>query len=148
MTTFGIQFKTERTQNKIAEGMIESLKKILFSRTKWKLSWTVARLLDRPNKLKPLKSQKRKPEVKMPRSRSKLWLKKVNIWLISEGGIFCICRKPYENEMDMIECEICDEWYHYKCIGFIGTEADAQTLEFHCMKCMKFQSEEEKSSRL
>lgn len=39
----------------------------------------------------------------------------------SEGGIFCICRKPYENEMDMIECEICGEWYHYKCIGFIGT---------------------------
>ena len=50
--------------------------------------------------------------------------------------------------MDMIECEICGEWYHYKCIGFIGTEADAQTLEFHCMKCMKFQSEEEKSPRL
>lgn len=84
----------------------------------------------------------------MQNSKVKLSFNKVNIQFKLEGGIFCICRKPYENELDMIECEICGEWYHFKCIGFIGTEVEAQNLEFHCMKCMKFQSEEEKRPRL
>ena len=65
-----------------------------------------------------------------------------------EGGTFCICRRPYEGEDDMIECDVCQEWYHHKCIGFIGSEEDAQNMEFHCMKCMKFESEEEKLSRI
>lgn len=39
----------------------------------------------------------------------------------------------------MFECEVCGEWYHFKCIGFIGTEEDAQVMEFTCMKCMKFE---------
>lgn len=38
----------------------------------------------------------------------------------------------------MMQCDVCNEWYHHACIGFIGTEEDAQDFDFHCMKCMKF----------
>jgi len=60
------------------------------------------------------------------------------IFYYLEGGIFCICKKPYEGETDMVECDVCGEWYHYRCLGSIGTEEDAQKMEFKCMKCMKF----------
>ena len=44
----------------------------------------------------------------------------------------------------MLECEVCGEWYHFKCLGFTGTEQDAQNMEFSCMKCMKFEDKEKK----
>lgn len=55
-----------------------------------------------------------------------------------------MCKKPYEGETDMFECEVCGEWYHFKCLGFIGSEEDAQTMEFTCMKCMKFEDKDKK----
>jgi len=33
-------------------------------------------------------------------------------------------------------------------LGFIGTEEDAQQMEFKCMKCMKFEEEDKKDERL
>ena len=48
----------------------------------------------------------------------------------------------------MIECEICNEWYHFGCLGFIGQEADAQGIQFKCMKCMKYEDEAQKMERL
>jgi hypothetical protein len=68
----------------------------------------------------------------------------VNICYSIEGGIFCVCRKPYKGEFDMFECEVCNEWYHHDCIGFIGSELDARFLVFHCMKCLKYESAEAK----
>lgn len=46
----------------------------------------------------------------------------------------------------MIECEICNEWYHFGCLGFIGEESEAQGMEFNCMKCMKFENDEQKKN--
>lgn len=64
--------------------------------------------------------------------------------------VYCICRRPFversvkriwESESDflkrtedskMIQCETCDEWYHYKCIGI-----DSKNLPecYYCEKC-------------
>ncbi len=30
--------------------------------------------------------------------------------------LFCICRKPDNQERGMVQCDFCDEWYHYDCI--------------------------------
>lgn len=38
----------------------------------------------------------------------------------------------------MFQCEVCGEWYHFRCVGFIGSEEDAREMQFACMKCMKF----------
>ena len=40
-------------------------------------------------------------------------------------------------------CDFCDNWYHYSCIGFLGTEQDAQALKFVCDKCEKVLSKQE-----
>lgn len=39
----------------------------------------------------------------------------------------------------MMQCEICEEWYHFKCIGFIGTEDEASKVNFDCPQCEEFQ---------
>ena len=33
-------------------------------------------------------------------------------------------------------------------MGFVGSEQDAQTMEFSCMKCMKFEDKSKKEERL
>lgn len=48
----------------------------------------------------------------------------------------------------MFECQVCGQWYHFKCLGFIGAEEDAQQMEFKCMKCMKFEDDIAKKQRL
>lgn len=39
-----------------------------------------------------------------------------------------MCKKPYGGETDMFECEVCGEWYHFGCVGFIGSEYDARDM--------------------
>ena len=71
---------------------------------------------------------------------------------IISTDIFCICRKPFveksykkpwESETDfsirqalsqMIQCDTCDEWFHYKCIGL---KYDVDPPESYiCESCM------------
>lgn len=47
----------------------------------------------------------------------------------------------------MIECEVCSEWFHFKCIGFIGQEKDANNVEFNCYRCERYQKPEEIAER-
>ena len=44
---------------------------------------------------------------------------KVNIFHIE---IFCHCRMPEEADTDMVECTVCESWYHYKCVGLVENE--------------------------
>lgn len=30
--------------------------------------------------------------------------------------VYCICRMPDFYDSDMVECEMCKEWFHYKCV--------------------------------
>eukprot|EP00828_Plagiopyla_frontata_P042835 TRINITY_DN651_c0_g1_i11.p1 TRINITY_DN651_c0_g1~~TRINITY_DN651_c0_g1_i11.p1 ORF type:complete len:261 (-),score=68.93 TRINITY_DN651_c0_g1_i11:24-806(-) len=50
---------------------------------------------------------------------------------------YCYCQQYYVEGDKMMECELCNGWFHYDCIGFIGTEQQAQTLTFFCEKCIK-----------
>ena len=31
--------------------------------------------------------------------------------------LFCVCSMPECYDSDMISCEQCQQWYHYKCVG-------------------------------
>ena len=46
--------------------------------------------------------KKEEPEEKMQSNKSKQPSNKVFLLIKLEGGIFCLCRRPYENELDMI----------------------------------------------
>jgi hypothetical protein len=53
------------------------------------------------------------------------------------GKPYCICRKPYNpaQDLDMIECDVCHEWFHYKCMGL--TSQQVQTLPvWECVNCV------------
>jgi len=48
--------------------------------------------------------------------------------------LYCLCRQPYEEEVFMIACDVCDDWFHGKCVGV--TERKAQTLKTYvCPPC-------------
>ena len=36
----------------------------------------------------------------------------------------------------MLACDICSEWFHYYCLGLIGGENKANSLEFTCPFCL------------
>lgn len=49
-----------------------------------------------------------------------------------ENKIYCKCKRPSYGQM--IECESCGEWFHYKCVGI---QEGSEPLEWHCENCDK-----------
>ena len=33
---------------------------------------------------------------------------------------YCLCRMPETFDSDMVACDKCDEWYHYKCVYILS----------------------------
>jgi len=49
--------------------------------------------------------------------------------------LYCICQRRYDGRENMMCCLICEEWFHFKCIGFQGTIKDAENVKFVCKSC-------------
>ena len=43
-----------------------------------------------------------------------------------EEKLYCICREPYDDTRDMVECTNCGEWYHLDCLNL----SDSIFIEF------------------
>ncbi|KAK6618097.1 hypothetical protein RUM44_002539 [Polyplax serrata] len=59
--------------------------------------------------------------------------------------LWCICRKPHNNRF-MICCDVCEEWFHGKCVGItktIGKQMEQDGLEWSCPNCTKKKKVEE-----
>ncbi|KAK3701264.1 hypothetical protein RRG08_066757 [Elysia crispata] len=51
-----------------------------------------------------------------------------------EEPIYCICRLPYDETRFMIECDVCNDWFHGSCVGV--QEHQAADIEiYHCPEC-------------
>lgn len=58
-------------------------------------------------------------------------------------SLYCICRLPYDQARDMIECEKCGGWFHYDCVGLESPQEDSgkhgitekEGLQFSCPPC-------------
>nr|XP_019044859.1 hypothetical protein I302_06773 [Kwoniella bestiolae CBS 10118]OCF23789.1 hypothetical protein I302_06773 [Kwoniella bestiolae CBS 10118] len=54
-----------------------------------------------------------------------------------KNAIYCVCRKPYSEEEDevmMVGCESCDNWFHPGCVGL--TEDMVEALDVYiCKSC-------------
>ncbi|QDZ17610.1 histone deacetylase [Chloropicon primus] len=60
--------------------------------------------------------------------------------LAAEQQVYCVCRQPYNEMRPMLACDLCDEWFHYECVGLLppGTvEEDCEIApdDYHCQKC-------------
>lgn len=51
-----------------------------------------------------------------------------------EGALYCICRKSYDADIFMIQCDKCKEWYHGECID-IDEGFSKRIDKYFCFKC-------------
>lgn len=50
--------------------------------------------------------------------------------------LYCTCRKSWDQTVPMIQCDVCEEWYHLRCIGMLSTEATC--IDYYCcLLCQK-----------
>ena len=35
----------------------------------------------------------------------------------AEEDLYCLCRRPYQDSEFMIECDICKDWFHGRCVA-------------------------------
>ncbi|RUS72162.1 hypothetical protein EGW08_020078 [Elysia chlorotica] len=51
-----------------------------------------------------------------------------------EDPLYCVCRLPYDETRFMIECDVCNDWFHGSCVGV--QEHQAADIEiYHCPEC-------------
>ena len=63
--------------------------------------------------------------------------------------VYCLCKKPYDAELDMICCDACDDWFHLECIAMQPDDPVlVQDLVWTCQACcQKAKKQAEKSKR-
>ncbi|XP_053330220.1 histone lysine demethylase PHF8 [Spea bombifrons] len=48
--------------------------------------------------------------------------------------VYCLCRLPYDVTRFMIECDVCQDWFHGSCVGV--EEENASDIDlYHCPNC-------------
>uniref|UniRef100_H3AYU5 Histone lysine demethylase PHF8 n=1 Tax=Latimeria chalumnae TaxID=7897 RepID=H3AYU5_LATCH len=48
--------------------------------------------------------------------------------------VYCLCRLPYDVTRFMIECDVCQDWFHGSCVG-VEEEKAAEIDLYHCPNC-------------
>ncbi|KAK0429032.1 hypothetical protein QR680_011144 [Steinernema hermaphroditum] len=51
-----------------------------------------------------------------------------------EEELYCLCQKPAAGRK-MVMCDLCLEWYHFKCVGFDSEMGNNEF--FHCPRCIE-----------
>lgn len=53
----------------------------------------------------------------------------------SEQDLLCVCQQPYNVDTAMISCDVCEDWYHLRCLGM--TQAAAKSMKkYTCPVCL------------
>ena len=55
---------------------------------------------------------------------------------IDHWGKHCLCQLPLNPDLQYIECDKCNVWYHMDCVGIDPKEAESIET-FICPKCKK-----------
>ena len=66
---------------------------------------------------------------------------------LNDEKLYCICQRRYDGLENMISCFVCEEWFHFKCIGFKGSIKDAEGVKFVCKSCDYHQNLQERINR-
>lgn len=54
---------------------------------------------------------------------------------IEEWERYCICQKPINPDIPVIQCELCEEWFHFGCVG-ISIEKAENIDTYFCPQCV------------
>ncbi|CAL1675960.1 unnamed protein product [Lasius platythorax] len=61
--------------------------------------------------------------------------------------LWCICKRPHNNRF-MICCDVCEDWFHGKCVHVskaMGQQMEEKGIEWVCPNCLKKKAEEERA---
>ncbi|XP_051865022.1 histone lysine demethylase PHF8 isoform X5 [Pristis pectinata] len=50
--------------------------------------------------------------------------------------VYCLCRLPYDVTRFMIECDVCQDWFHGSCVG-VEEDKAVEIDQYHCPDCEK-----------
>lgn len=56
---------------------------------------------------------------------------KISTRAIKTIQVYCSCKLPESFDVKMVECELCMQWFHYKCVGITDT---CRTDNWLCQK--------------
>ncbi|CAL4176709.1 unnamed protein product, partial [Meganyctiphanes norvegica] len=45
------------------------------------------------------------------------------------------CKQPSGENLDWVQCDGCDAWFHYTCVGMMPSDALEDDQEYMCMEC-------------
>ena len=49
--------------------------------------------------------------------------------------VFCTCRMPEIDGIDMVQCDKCTEWYHVGCVTVPSQAMKDRSMEWFCSTC-------------
>lgn len=52
----------------------------------------------------------------------------------NEQELLCICQQPYNADTAMVSCDVCEDWYHLRCVGITQTAAKSMK-KYICPVC-------------
>ena len=53
----------------------------------------------------------------------------------NDQDLLCVCQQPYNVDTAMISCDVCEDWYHLRCVGM--TQAAAKSMKkYTCPVCL------------
>ncbi|XP_033330479.2 protein partner of snf isoform X1 [Megalopta genalis] len=61
--------------------------------------------------------------------------------------LWCICKRPHNNRF-MICCDVCEDWFHGKCVHVskaMGQQMEEKGIEWVCPNCLKKKDEDAKT---
>lgn len=48
---------------------------------------------------------------------------------------YCICKEGIDDGSTMIECSVCKDWFHCRCVNVVDN-TDYDNIDFSCQDCM------------
>ncbi|OON19678.1 PHD-finger [Opisthorchis viverrini] len=51
--------------------------------------------------------------------------------------LYCLCKTPYDPTREYLGCDLCQDWFHFECVGLRAAESGNLGESWHCPDCKK-----------
>ncbi|KAA3681761.1 nucleosome-remodeling factor subunit BPTF [Paragonimus westermani] len=50
-------------------------------------------------------------------------------------AVYCVCKTPYDPAREYLGCDLCQDWFHFECVGLSSEDAARLGDSWHCPEC-------------